>query len=74
MSEDIKVKPTPIQRNASDVAMELLKLHIENEPADFSVEGLQNIYTKFYTTAKFLESVHYTSLKDLLPEELKKIQ
>lgn len=73
MSEEVKVKPTPIQRNPHDVAIELLKIHIQNETVDYSVEGLQNLYAKFYSTARCLESVHFKYLKDYLPKELKEL-
>jgi len=73
MAEEIKVKPAPIQRNSQDVAIELLNLHIQNTVVDCSVENLQNLYAKFYSTARALEGIHFKYLKEYLPEELKKI-
>jgi hypothetical protein len=49
MAEEIKVSPTPIQRNLLDVATELTKLYYETHtPSD--VEEVKNTYSEFYKT------------------------
>ncbi|WP_099157284.1 hypothetical protein [Virgibacillus ndiopensis] len=69
MAENIKVKPTPIQRNPLDVAMELTKIYIEKgfqtEP-----ENLEDIYSRFYAVAATLHHKHPDYLKKLVPDEL----
>jgi predicted secreted Zn-dependent protease len=68
----VKVRPTPIQRNSIDAAMELTYLYIDkfqNEP-----EKLEEIYSRFYALASKLERRHPDHLNSLIPEEiLKKI-
>jgi hypothetical protein len=72
MSDNVTVSPTPIQRNAQDVAMELFQYHANC----FGVpeEDIQDTYAQYYALAKYLQSKNpnkFTSLLD--PEVLKKI-
>lgn len=55
MSDEIKVKPTPIQRNVLDVAMELTQLYYECVTPK-GVEEIQETFSKFYTTAATCEA------------------
>lgn len=69
MSENIKVSPTPIQRNSADVAMELLKIHLNN--AVFNVDDIGELYAKYFAIAKTLEYKSYDLLEEFIPEEIK---
>lgn len=76
MSEQVKVKPTPIQRNPHDVAMELVDVYIKgqystNKPLE--VDDLRDLYLKFYAVARMAESIHFKYLSEYLPEDLKEI-
>ena len=72
MSENIKVSPTPLQRNAQDVAVELLNCHIKLYNIDNTKEGeLARLYSMYYATAKTLEKTQHSNLSDFLPEEVK---
>ncbi len=71
MSDDIKVKPTPIQRNILDVAMELTEL-FSNYHNYESLEDLQNTFVKFYAIAQICECAGIEKLLEYVPEELKK--
>ncbi|MED1820996.1 hypothetical protein [Bacillus subtilis] len=67
---DITTKPTPIQRNSLDVAIELTQLHVEQ----FGLEGkddLANTYAKYYAIANTLKNKNLEALKKFLPEEIK---
>ena len=66
---DLNVKPTPIQRNKFDVAMELTQLYIDR----IAVEGIEDIekaFARFYALAVFCERSSPTELQKLLSEEL----
>lgn len=69
MSERISVKPTPIQRNIYDVAIELVNLHVSREPVDTSELG--ELYTKYYAIAYTLSKKGAAELDNFLPEEIK---
>lgn len=52
MSNEVKVNPTPIQRNLNDVAMELTNLYFKARNfSDHSIENIQDAYKRFYATA-----------------------
>ncbi|MCB2300641.1 hypothetical protein [Clostridium tagluense] len=63
MEEEIKVNPTPIQRNINDVAMELTQLYYRSQNSN-SIEKIQEVYRKFYATAKIVAGIPYSDLKD----------
>lgn len=76
MAEEVKVKPTPIQRNSQDVAMELLNIYLKDQYSTdkpVTAEELSDIYLKFYSMARAAESTHYKKLEDYLPEKLKEM-
>lgn len=53
MADEIRVSPTPIQRNLNDIAMELTQLYYSMQPANkYTIEDIQDAYKKFYATAK----------------------
>ncbi len=70
MSEDINVRPTPIQRNKLDVAMELTQLHTTiYSPGN--KDEIAQLFAKYYSLARLLEgSKDKTLLTSFLPEEL----
>lgn len=68
MAENVSVSPTPIQRNAKDVAIELLNLHLEREAV--SAEELSGLYAKYYTLAYTLDRKSPSDLRVFLPEEI----
>lgn len=72
MAEKIEVKPTPIQRNVFDVAMELTQLHFDK----FGVDGDDCIKDKFaehyalVTILKSTSSNNKRRLEKFIPEEI----
>ena len=72
MADDIKVKPTPIQRNILDVAMELTELFCNYHSYE-SLEDLQNAFVKFYAVAQTCEYAGIEKLLEYVPEEFKKV-
>lgn len=74
MSNDLKIRPTPIQRNELDVAMELTQLHFK----ELSIEGedhIKKVFTEYYSLIKSLEYTAFNDRKKLyefLPEDIKK--
>ncbi|MFF2449354.1 hypothetical protein ACFVSW_20130 [Neobacillus sp. NPDC058068] len=68
MAENIKVSPTPIQRNSADVAMELLKIHLDN--ARFEIKDIGELYSQYYSLAKTLEYKSYSDLEEFIPKEI----
>lgn len=73
MADNIKVKPTPIQRNRFDVATELTQLYFEK----FGVENedhIKRVFTEYYSLAVQLEITAFndaSKLKEFLPEDIK---
>ncbi|CAM3677724.1 hypothetical protein GCM10009865_47460 [Aeromicrobium ponti] len=67
MAETVKVKPTPMQRNRFDVAMELTERHMGfvRDP-----ERLEELFAKYYALAAYCENSDVYSLKNLLDEDL----
>lgn len=68
LSETIDVNPTPIQRNANDVAIELTQLYVkkfQTEP-----ENLEDIYARFFAISRTLSSKRPERLSNLIPEDL----
>jgi hypothetical protein len=68
MPENLKVSPTPIQRNSADVAMELLKIHLNN--AVFNINDIGELYAKYYSIARTLEIKPYSDLEEFIPAEI----
>lgn len=74
MAEDIRVKPTPIQRNYLDVATELTQLHIKTFPIE-SKDDIKKTFAEYYSLVMRLEITRRTDstkLKDFLPEDISK--
>ncbi|MFC0271108.1 hypothetical protein ACFFIX_06540 [Metabacillus herbersteinensis] len=69
MAENITVSPTPIQRNAFDVAMELLTMHQQKSVVE--AEDISEIFAKYYTLANTLQKKSASDLKAFLPEEIR---
>jgi hypothetical protein len=81
MAENINVssEPTPIQRNAEDVAIELTQLYYRkgDYTTPLTIEGIQETYSKFYATARMMnrygnKSDTVPKLEAMLPETLRK--
>ncbi|MFC0559664.1 hypothetical protein [Halalkalibacter alkalisediminis] len=68
MAEQIKVNPTPIQRNSFDVAIELMNYHLSRKRTE--VEELEGLFAKYYALATYCESSSVTDLQNLLSDEL----
>jgi hypothetical protein len=52
MNNEVKIVPTPIQRNLNDVAMELTELYFSRHSgSECTIENIQNTYKKFYAIA-----------------------
>lgn len=66
---DLTVKPTPIQRNEFDVAIELLQLHQSKTATN--AEDLPKVFAEYYSLARLLKSSHGETLKPFLPEDIK---
>ena len=73
MSEEVRVAPTPIQRNELDVAMELTEMYYKHNAFPESIEELRETYSKFFAVAKGLNNTSFTHLTDYMPNELKQI-
>lgn len=77
MADEIKVAPTPIQRNELDVATELTQIYFKSNVPQ-SVEEVQITFTKMYAAVGAAKlggsnsSALKSHLKAYLPEELKK--
>lgn len=74
MAEDVRVRPTPIQRNVLDAATDLALLYCGTYGAE-SVEELQTIFLKFYAAAITAERNKHSNrsmiFNDLLPQEVR---
>jgi hypothetical protein len=74
MADEIKVAPTPIQRNELDVATELTQIYFKSRTPE-SVEDIQITFAKMFAAvfaAKHGGSALKPHMKAQLPEELKK--
>ena len=67
MSDEVKVIPTPIQRNLNDVAMELTELYYRSINSN-SIEKIQEVYKKFYATARITAEMSSDELEKILAE------
>ncbi|KNF07156.1 hypothetical protein CLPU_22c00080 [Gottschalkia purinilytica] len=74
MANDVSVKPTPIQRNELDVAMELTQFHFKRFGVD-NAEHMKQIFTEYYSLVQYLELIRFNEidkLKEFLPEDIRK--
>lgn len=69
MAKDIRVNPTPIQRNLNDVAMELTQLYYREHPIN-DIEEVQETYAKFYAIAAKMYYPNHKVFDKLIPEEI----
>jgi hypothetical protein len=67
MADNIKVSPTPIQRNSADVAMELIHLHVRLKATD--VNDFGELYSKYFAMAETLKRKSPNELAKLLPDD-----
>lgn len=54
MADDIKVSPTPIQRNRRDIGIELLRLYLEKGnyvTNEITEDKIADLYKKYYKIA-----------------------
>lgn len=73
MADELKVIPTPIQRNSLDVAMELTQLYYSAYGIKENIDEIQHDFLKFYAIADFADRNTYRQLVEFLPEEAKKL-
>lgn len=55
MADQIKVSPTPIQRNYNDVAIDLLNIYIQNgdyTQDEITEDKIVELYKKFYKASR----------------------
>ena len=72
MANEVKVNPTPIQRNVLDVATELTQFYYRGRTVK-DADTLAQTFMKFYVTAAVIHGASfsdYKNLKDLVPNEL----
>lgn len=73
MANDISVKPTPIQRNALDVATELTELHFKYLRLE-DEESIKKAFLEYYSLVCHLERTRGNTpdkLKEFLPSDIK---
>lgn len=70
--EEVKVKPTPVQRNVLDVATELTLLYYEKNSFS-SVDQIQETFVSFYAAVRAAEFSGSKDLIDFLSDNIKKI-
>ena len=72
LKDDMKIKPTPIQRNSFDVAVDLTKLYYKTAPTnETKADRIAEVFSMFFATAKLCD--YSANLKELLPDNLKSI-
>jgi len=70
MAENINVNPTPIQRNAADVAIELTEMH--KQLIGFADENdIERVYTKYFSLASVLKNTNPSKLKVFITDDVK---
>ena len=72
MADNIKVSPTPIQRNPLDVATELTQLYF-SDCNTRTVDDICEVFLKFYAVADAARCINFKCFKEYLPEEINKI-
>lgn len=72
LGDELKLKPTPIQRNALDVAMELTQLYYSRKPFE-GREDIAETFVNFYAAAELGKSASYSNLAEFLSDKLKKL-
>lgn len=60
MADNIKVEPSPIQRNQRDVATELTQLYFSKQHhSECTIENVKKAYLEFYSMVETVEYVPY---------------
>lgn len=72
MSNDVRVDPTPIQRNTLDVATELTQLCFRDKTVG-SVLEVEEAFIRFHTLLRALREKDCSAFKEFLPTDVKKI-
>ncbi|MGC4376199.1 hypothetical protein WD019_04560 [Fictibacillus sp. Mic-4] len=67
---NVQTTPTPIQRNAFDVAIELTELHRSKKGMNFKAEDIEETFAKYYALVRVLESSSYDRLQELVSEDI----
>ncbi|MGW6666611.1 hypothetical protein [Peribacillus sp. NPDC055009] len=67
---DVKVSPTPIQRNSLDVAMELTQMHKQLVGMGFESTDIAQTYAGYYALAQTLQRKSVDSLSGLVSDEI----
>ena len=74
MSNNIKVSPTPVQRNVLDVATELTLLYFKNKPPSVATnDAISETFIKLHAVASICNGINEKYFVDFLPEPLKSI-
>ncbi|CRK80317.1 hypothetical protein [Neobacillus massiliamazoniensis] len=66
---NIKVSPTPIQRNKFDAAIDLLNIHRNTYGFD-SQEEIESLFAKYYAIAEVCERKSAKDLQELVSEDI----
>lgn len=70
MSNELTTKPSPIQRNLNDVAVELTQLFYKSRPPQ-TVQEIQETYFKFYSIAQIASNDGYKIDTEFIPENIR---
>jgi hypothetical protein len=68
MADNVTVSPTPIQRNANDVAIELFKFH--SRSFGVAENEIEQTYAKYYALAKYLQTKNGSNLTALIDQDI----
>jgi hypothetical protein len=69
---NIKVNPTPIQRNRFDTTVELLNMYLNRKEA-VNADELDGLFVRFYALTAFVESKSLIDLQKSIPENVLKL-
>jgi hypothetical protein len=72
MADIVEVKPTPIQRNSLDVAVELFQEYAKYNDVS-KVEDIQEVFLKLYSTVEGARFIGTKNLIDYMPNELQDV-
>jgi hypothetical protein len=68
---NVKVNPTPIQRNRFDTAIELLNIYLNLKVVN--ADELDSLFVRFYALTEFVESKSLVDLQKSIPENVLKL-
>lgn len=66
---NVKVSPTPIQRNKLDAAIDLLNIHRDSYGFK-NQEEIETLFAKYYAVAEVCERKSAKDLQELVSEEI----